>query len=111
MRHMYGSACITRSHASMLCGVLRRTRAASASRICGLTEPTTRVGDFVLQLENIGELAVVSLGPQMIAERRVDELPGHANAVRRFAHASFENVAHAQLPGDLTHVDRLRLCR
>ena len=41
MRHMYGSACMTKSHASMLCGGFLRTRAASATRICGLTEPIT----------------------------------------------------------------------
>ena len=82
MRHMFGSACMTRSHASMLCGGLRRTRAASASRICEPTEPTTRVGDFVLQLENIGKLAVVAIGPEVIADR------SHLSVVRSRARGS-----------------------
>ena len=67
------------------------------------------VGDLVLQREDVGELAVVAVGPQMIAERRVDQLAGDAHAARRFAHAAFEDVAHAELARDRPHVDRAAL--
>ena len=38
------------------------------------------VGDLVLQLEDVRQLAIVAVGPQVIAGRRVDELSGDAHA-------------------------------
>ncbi len=39
------------------------------------------VGDLILKLENVGQLAIVSLGPQMSPVRGVDQLSGHANRI------------------------------
>src|SRR3954468_8881498 len=109
MLHMCGSACITRSQASTLCGDLRRTRAASASRICGLTEPMTRFVISSCSSKMSRKFAVVSLRPEVIAERGVDQLAGDAHPACRFAHASFKHVSHAELACDLAHVDRFVL--
>ena len=63
------------------------------------------LGDLVLQLEDVVERAFETVGPQMRAGGRVDELPGDANAVRGLADAAFQHVAHAELAADLLHVD------
>ena len=52
-----------------------------------------RLGDLVLQREDVVEVAVVALGPDVAAGRAVDELRGDAHAVAGFAHAAFEHVS------------------
>ncbi len=41
----------------------------------------------------------------MVAGRAIDELRSDANAVAGFADAAFEDVAHAELAGDLLYID------
>jgi hypothetical protein len=53
-------------------------------------------GDFVLHSEDVGELAVVALGPKMISVGRVDQLSGHPDAVAGAADAAFENRADSE---------------
>ena len=64
---------------------------------------------LVLKREDVGELAVVVLGPNMVAGRRVDQLGGDANAISGLAHAALQHVAHAEVAGDLGHVHGLAL--
>src|SRR5208282_2311958 len=66
-------------------------------------------GDLVLHRKNIGEVAVIALGPEMPAGRRLDQLRGHPHSIAGLAHAAFKHVAHAQLAPDLFHVDRAAL--
>ena len=66
-------------------------------------------GDLVLHGEDIVELAVVALGPDVHVGRRVDELDGNAQPVARLAHAALDQIARAELLGDLAHVDGLSL--
>ena len=68
-----------------------------------------RLGDLVLHRENVGEIAVVALGPDMIAGLGLDQLRGDPDAVAGFAHAAFEHIAHAQFAPDLLHIDRAAL--
>ena len=56
--------------------------------------------DLVLDGEDIVEVAVVAVAPEMAAGGRVDELGGDADAVARLAHAPLEHVAHAKLAAD-----------
>ena len=49
------------------------------------------LGDIVLDGEDVGELAVVAFGPEMIAVLCVDQLRGHADPASRAADAPFEN--------------------
>src|SRR6516164_3101164 len=65
--------------------------------------------ELVLKRENIVELTVVTLGPNVRSDCGVDELPGYAHAIASLAHAAFEHITHAQLAADLLHVDCLAL--
>ena len=68
-----------------------------------------RLGDLILQLEDIVEGAFEALGPQMRPGGRIDQLPGDPHPVRRLAHAAFQHIAHAELTADLFHVDSAAL--
>ena len=63
----------------------------------------------VLHREDIGQVAVEPLGPEVPASGRVDELRGDPDARAGFAHASLEDVAHAKAFADLTDMDVLAL--
>ena len=67
------------------------------------------LGDLVLHRENVGEVAVVALGPDVVAGCGFDQLRGDADAVAGFAHAAFEHIAHAKLAANLLHIDGLAL--
>ena len=60
-----------------------------------------RIGDLVLDGENIVEPAIEPFGPEMIARARIDQLRQNSDAIARLAHAAFEHVAHVQLPRDV----------
>ena len=66
-------------------------------------------GHLVLDGEDVLEVAVVSFRPEVVSGGAVDELGGDADPVARLAHAAFEHVAHAELPGDGAHVHGLAL--
>src|SRR3546814_487330 len=61
--------------------------------------------DLVLDREDVGQLAVVPLGPEMAARLAVDQLRGDADAGASLAHAAFQHVAHAELAADVLNVD------
>src|SRR4051812_22908027 len=65
----------------------------------------------ILKIKDVVERPLIALGPQMAAACCIHELPGNAYAVGRFTHATFEDVAHAQLAAYLLHVDRSALVR
>ena len=44
-----------------------------------------RTGVLILQREDIREIAVVALSPEVLAGLRLDELPGDADAIARLA--------------------------
>ncbi len=56
-----------------------------------------RQGNLILNIENILQLPVVSLRPQMIASRRFDQLRCDPQPLARFAHAAFQDMSHAEL--------------
>src|SRR5580693_3567732 len=66
-------------------------------------------GDFVLDGKDVGHLAVVALGPEMVSIRGLDELGRYADAVSGLADAPFQNVFDAQLAGDLRNFHILAL--
>ena len=55
------------------------------------------------------QLAVVLLGPDMLAGFGVDKLAGDADALARGPHAPFEEITHTEILRDLPHVDRFAL--
>ena len=68
-----------------------------------------RLGDLVLECEDVPQLAVVGLGPDVVTRGGVDELGADPHPVPRPAHAPLHHVADAQLPAHLLHVHRLAL--
>src|SRR5260221_12975703 len=61
-------------------------------------------GYSVLQIENVCERAIEAIRPDMAAGCGLDELAGDANAAAAPAHASFWDVAHAELRRHLLHI-------
>ena len=50
-------------------------------------------GDFILHGENVAQLAIESLRPEMKSIGCLDELRGNPDAGARFSDASFQNVS------------------
>ncbi len=50
--------------------------------------------DFLLHLEDIGEISIPRLRPEVTVGARVDQLRGHADALLVAPHAAFEDVRH-----------------
>ena len=67
------------------------------------------LSDFILHNENIGEITVIALGPDMIAGLGLNKLCGHPDAVAGFTETAFEHVADAEFTPDLFHIDRTPL--
>src|SRR6516225_3451540 len=63
------------------------------------------VGDVVLQCEQIADIAVELLRPQMCIRLGVDQLSVDAHFAARPPDASLEHIADAQLAADLLGVD------
>src|SRR6185503_20681270 len=62
-------------------------------------------GDLVLNCEHVLELAVVTLGPDVITVADVDELRRDTHPVPGATHASFENCFDVELLTDLGDAD------
>src|SRR5262245_57541511 len=67
--------------------------------------------DLVLDLEDVVELPVVSLRPNLETVRGVDELGRDPHLVADLAYRSLKNVRDPQLPGDFRNADVLPLER
>jgi len=78
---------------------------------CRLDDPSDTDGDPVLELEDILQRAVETVGPNMHPTERIDQLRGDALASASLAHRAFEHITHAELASDLLHVDCLALVR
>jgi hypothetical protein len=66
-------------------------------------------GDFVLDSENIFELAIVALGPAVRVSDCVDELASDPDSITGAANAPFEDIADAELAAYLPDVGRFPL--
>src|SRR5208283_1014628 len=66
-------------------------------------------GDLVLDYEDVVQLAIEAVGPEMSSGFRVDQLRGDPDAVASAADAALEHRPDAEFTGDLTDVDRLAL--
>ena len=65
-----------------------------------------RGGHLVLDREDVLELAVVALGPDVPVGLGIDQLHRDAHAVARLAHAALDHVLHAELRRHLLDPDR-----
>src|SRR5439155_13376075 len=66
---------------------------------------TTR--DLILDLENISNGAVKSIGPNVVTGAGFDQLRCHSQPTTGAAHTALHNVAYGQLSSDARHVGRL----
>ena len=57
-----------------------------------------RLCDFILNLEDVGDVPVVTLGPKVGTRPTVHQLRGDAHAVSRTPNTAFEHMAHAEVP-------------
>src|SRR5207248_9355120 len=60
--------------------------------------------ELALDGKHIGQIAIIGLRPQMSVITSVDQLCGHADAVRSPLHTPFEQMCDAQLLPDLAQV-------
>src|SRR5215475_10105599 len=65
--------------------------------------------NFVLYREDIIEIAIIALGPQVVAELCVDQLRCDPDAIASFAHAALDDVSDTKLPREMTDIDWLAL--
>ena len=86
----------------------RRGRAPPPRRRPGSVATMAR-GDLVLEREDVLQVAVVALGPDVVVGFGIDQLHRDAHPVAGLAHAAFDDVLHAELARDLLHVHRLAL--
>ena len=56
--------------------------------------------DVVLHREDVGQISVVTLGPEMRTGGRIDQLAGDAHALPRPAHAALEDIADIKVAAD-----------
>jgi hypothetical protein len=57
-------------------------------------------GQPILQLENLGDVGIVALGPQVSARGGVDEPTSAAQMVRALAHTPFERIACSEVAAE-----------
>src|ERR1700730_5366090 len=60
-----------------------------------------RLGDLVLQCEDVSEIAIVALGPDMRPGLGLDQLRGKPDPVAGFAQDAFQHLAHADVEAAL----------
>ena len=58
-------------------------------------------GDVVLHREDVSQIAVVTLGPEMGTGGCIDQLAGDAHALPGPAHATLEDIADTKVLADL----------
>ncbi len=67
------------------------------------------LGDAVLELEDVLDAALVAVGPDVDAGRRVDQLRRDTQSSAGLPHTTFQDVADAELLANLLDAHRLAL--
>src|SRR5262245_15116995 len=88
----------------------RRSFRRESSMSCRRTLQSHHTCDhLVLQLEDILDRSFEAICPKMGPGRGIDKLPRNSDAIGRFPHTAFEQVAHTQLTSHLLNVYCLAL--
>ena len=77
----------------------------------GLNRCDDVLGNVILYLENIGKITVVTRGPDMVSQLRIDQLHGDTQPCAAATHTAFQYITHAQFAADRLHVDHATPCR
>ena len=90
-----------------VCAKVRRVtpQRSHFRRKLDLESPGDRLGDLILDCEDVRLLAVVALGPEMKTVGHVDELRHDSDVVARRANTPFENMPDVEPPADLPELD------
>src|SRR3954454_14363582 len=64
---------------------------------------------LVLGRKYIRDIAVVTLGPQMVARRRLDQLRGDPDPAAGAADTALDHIVHVEVAADLLNLGRLAL--
>lgn len=64
-----------------------------------------RIGQFILQFEQVLDASIEVFRPQMESRLAVDQLCSDPEALTGTAHAAFENRAHFEFARDFTQID------
>jgi hypothetical protein len=99
--------CSVRSYVSLFVGCVAAGGAVFASSVTRSAEVTAR--DVVLHGEDVGQLAIVGLRPQMEPVGDLDQLRRDPHPVPFFADAAFEDRADVQLLADAPEILALAL--
>ena len=70
-----------------------------------------RLRDFVLDGEDVGQISVVAIGPEVRSLFCIDQLGVDADAIARLSNAALENVGDVEAPTHLLHIGVLASCR
>ena len=70
-----------------------------------------RLGNFILDGEDVREVAVVAVGPNVVAGLAVDQLGVDPNPIAGLADAAFQHVGDVELARDLADIESLALER
>jgi hypothetical protein len=65
--------------------------------------------DFILNGEDVDQLASVGLRPEVRIGIDVDQLRGNPDAIASFAHRALQYVGYAQFAADVTNLQRAAL--
>ena len=77
-----------------------------ATRRNGTDDPA---GDLILQSEDIADLPIIALGPQMRPARHIDELCCNPHLIPGPSHAAFEHVLNPELAPHRLYIHCLTL--
>ncbi len=89
-------------------GALGRTRGFGSLQ-GGFDDARDARRDPVLQIENIVERTLETIGPQLRAGDGIDQVTADPEPIAAFAHRAFEQISHAELAADLLHIHGLAL--
>ena len=91
-------------------GLLERAPFSASALTSSIAQAIGQSRDhLILQLEQVGDVFLEAVGPEMRAGVRIDELGVDAHAVLVALHRAFEHIAHAELLADILGVDVLAL--
>src|SRR5262249_6750819 len=92
----------------IVCRLNRQGSLLAASQL-GLQRVSDRFGDLALDAEDVDELAIKGVGPQMRFAGRLDELNVDTHLIGGFLDAPLQDVGHAKLLRDLGEIAWLAL--
>ena len=104
-RHQSSRPRRKQSKASILLGLLRHQPMALALREVERKRAHDLPGHVILHGENVGQIPIEPLRPEMTVIGGVDELSRDPHALADFAHAALEHITDAKSLADLLDLD------